>query len=249
MALFGFGRKKPAAATDDQRPVAERNASVAVCAAALAELLENRLNEPGRGIRVEDLLSAAAAVTGQACIRTASDYDPDSHDFIPGAAVFSERANVLLVGDTANWEAAPGDCVFAVVRTFALAHGYAPADFPPIDQLIGVYAAGLGGDAAQAIAQYGRVPLSAPPDNRPRRPPLQDAWDLRLPVAALFEERGTPAADRLAACALALGIVLTHVKDAIDHGLAVRLTLETVNGMAKMAPMTPKHWAEAASTA
>jgi hypothetical protein len=239
MALFGFGRKKPTAAA------AGRGASIAATANALANLLENRLNEPGLGVRVEDLVSAAAAVTGQACIRAAGDYDPDDHDFVPGAAVLSERANQLLVGDVATWETAPNDCVFAIVRTFALAHGYAPGDFPPIDQLIATYVAGLGGDAADAAARYGWVGLSVPEINRPLRPPLQEAWALREPVTALFARRATLAADQLAICALALAIVLTHVKDAIDHGVAVRLALETVNGMAKMAPMTPRHWAQA----
>src|SRR5580704_17733666 len=107
MGLFGFGRKKPIAVVAD-----------ASIAAALAELLENQLNEPGRGVRVEDLLSAAAAVTGQACIRAAGDYDPDDHNFVPGASVLSVRTNELLVGDTSSWEAAPAGCVFAIVRNF-----------------------------------------------------------------------------------------------------------------------------------
>jgi hypothetical protein len=239
MALFGFGRKKPAAGGADLGSLAT--------AGALVDLLENALNEPGRGVRVEDLLSAAAAVTGQACIRAAGDYDPDNHDFVPGAAVLSDHANWLLVGDVASWETAPDDCVFAIVHRFALAHGYAPGDFPPIDQLVATYVAGLGDDAAGATARYGRVALSVPEINRPRRPPLQAAWGLREPVAALFARQTTPTADRLVVCALALAIVLSHVKDAIDHGVAIRLALETVNGMAKMAPMTPRHWAEAAS--
>jgi len=35
------------------------------------------------------------------------------------------------------------------------------------------------------------------------------------------------------------------VKDAIDHRIAIALVLETINGMAKTAPMTEKAFREA----
>ncbi len=55
-----------------------------------------------------------------------------------------------------------------------------------------------------------------------------------------------PAAEWPPACAFALVIALARVRDAIDRGVATRLVLETVNGMAKTAPMTERHMREAA---
>ena len=68
--------------------------------------------------------------------------------------------------------------------------------------------------------------------------PLRDAYELRAPVRALFATNGVETSDWPAACALALVAELARVRDAIDHRTALRLVLETVNGMAKTAPMT-----------
>jgi hypothetical protein len=40
-------------------------------------------------------------------------------------------------------------------------------------------------------------------------------------------------------------IELARVRGAIDPGIAIRIVLETVNGMAKMAPMTERQVREA----
>ena len=221
------------------------NAAAAETARDLVELLETHFDEPGRGIRVEDLVSGAAAVTGQACIGAAGDFDPDEHDFAPGAPVMSDRVNQILVGDATDWEHAPLDSVFATLRGMALTGGYSPSDFPAMAAPIRRYAQQIGGDPDAAEARFGRVSLSVPVEHQPRRQPLQDAWNLRGPVRDLFARRGLPVVDQPLACAIALGVILTHVKDAISRPIAVRIALETVNGMAKMAPMTPRHWAEA----
>ena len=40
---------------------------------------------------------------------------------------------------------------------------------------------------------------------------------------------------------------LVRVRSAINPGIATRIALETTNGMAKMAPMTERHFREAAA--
>jgi hypothetical protein len=201
----------------------------------LVQLFEAHAAGTDGRIRVEDLLSGAAAACGEACIAAAGEFDPEHHDFTPGAVVMSDRINAILAGDSSEWSGAGGS-VFGLIRAGALARGYADTDFPPLADVFREFAAGIaGGDAG-----WGFVPLSVPADHRPRVQPLRSAYELRGTVRALLADRGVPVEDWPGVFALALIGELEHVRDAIDHGIAVRLVLETVNGMAKTAPMTDR---------
>jgi hypothetical protein len=61
----------------------------------------------------------------------------------------------------------------------------------------------------------------------------------------MFTDLRVDRAEWPSACAAALVIELARVRQAIDPGIAVRIVLETVNGTAKMAPMTARHMREA----
>ncbi len=209
---------------------------------ALSAMFEARLADADGRIRVEDLLSAAAAVCGEACIAAAGDFDLEHHTFTPGVPVLSDRVNGILCADASDWTTA-ATSVFGIVRGGALAQGYGEDDFPPVDEPIRLFAGTLGGGGP--AAPWGFVPLSVPEDNRPFVPPLRQAYDLREPVRAIFAEHQVPASEWPPTCAFALVVELARVRDAIDHGVAVRLVLETVNGMAKTAPMTDRHLREA----
>lgn len=209
----------------------------------LVDLLEaSQVDAEGR-IRVEDVLSAAAAAAGQEAIRAVGEYDADDHPYIPGALVLSDRMNKLLADDAADWAGVGPDSLFGVIRQAALAQGYAVADFPSPDAVFRATVAGVGKTMGQA--GYGRVALSVDAANAPRRPPLQDAWELQQPLAVFWTNSGVNPRDRPMVFAYALATILVHVRQAIDPGVATRLVLETLNGMAKMAPMTARHWAAA----
>ena len=208
-------------------------------ASALSELFEAKVIDADGRIRVEDLLSVAAAVCGEACIAAAGEIDPEHHGLEPGSAVLSDRVNAILVADAPDWSAA-ATSVFGIIRGGALAQGYAEADFPPITEPIRFFVAALGGGGAP----WGFVPISVPEDHRPFVQPLRQAYELRAPARAVFAEQRMPAAEWPAASAFALVIELARVRDAIDHGVATRLVLETVNGMAKTAPMTDERLRE-----
>jgi hypothetical protein len=209
---------------------------------ALSAMFEASLADADHRIRVEDLLSAAAAVCGEACIAAAGDFDLEHHSFTPGSPVFSDRVNGILCADASDWGSA-ATSVFGIIRGGALAQGYATDDFPPIDEPIRLFASAIDGEGP---TPWGFVPLSVPEDNRPFAQPLRQAYDLRGPVRAIFAEQQVPAAEWPHTCAFALVVELARVREAIDHGIAVRLVLETVNGMAKTAPMTAKHLRDAA---
>ena len=174
MPLFGRRSKDEEA----RRPSPERPPNdpdgLREAASALSELFEAKVIDADGRIRVEDLLSAAAAVCGEACIAAAGEVDPEHHGLEPGSAVLSDRVNAILVADAPDWGGA-ATSVFGIIRGGALAQGYAETDFPPIDEPIRFYVASLGGDGVP----WGFVPLSVPEDNRPLIQPLRQAYELR----------------------------------------------------------------------
>jgi hypothetical protein len=56
---------------------------VETCSDALYAALKGAVTQKGR-TRVEDLISAAAAIVGEAAIAGAGDLDPRRHDHAPG---------------------------------------------------------------------------------------------------------------------------------------------------------------------
>jgi hypothetical protein len=210
---------------------------------ALVATVEAAVTDGGR-IRVEDLLSAAAAVCGEACIAAAGEFDPDDHEYAPGSAVLSDRVNQILCADARDWDQA-GTSVFGIIRAGALANGYRPEDVPPIGEPIRRYVDSLGSADGDPQARWGRVALSVPEANHPRIQPLRHAFELRPAVTAVLTDLQVDRAEWPSACAAALVIELARVRQAIEPGVAIRIVLETVNGMAKMAPMTKRHMREA----
>ncbi len=212
--------------------------SISETVAGLGALFEAYATDSDGRIRVEDLLSAGAAACGEACMAAIGEVPVDSHDFTPGSPIFSDAVNELLVANAPDWGSA-SDSVFGLIRSGALAQGYGPADFPPITEPIANYAATLGQGDAEAL--WGRVRLSVPPGNLPRTQPLRAAFELRPTVEAFRDTRGIAAPEWPRMMAMALAVELGRVRAAIDPAIAVRIVLETVNGMAKMAPMTARH--------
>ena len=231
-----FGRK---ARDDSSQPPG----GLAGAAEALGQLVEAAATDADGRIRVEDLLSAAGAVCGEACIAAAGEFDPEAHDFVPGSAVLSDRVNEILCGNATEWPRT-GDSVFGLVFAGAIRAGYVIEDFPVLADVFRVYLAGLGGGNTD---RWGYVSLSVPADHWPRTPPLRAAYELRGGVRAILDERSIPKTAWPAASGLAVARELGRVRDAIDRGIGVHIAIETINGMAKMAPMTERHFREAAA--
>jgi hypothetical protein len=210
---------------------------------ALGQLYEAKVTDEQGRIRVEDLLSAGAAVCGEACLAAAGEVDPTEHDLTPGSPVLSSKVNEILCSDVTDWDEVE-ESVFGVVRSGALAHGYLADDFPPIEDMMLGFVKGVAGGMP---VEWGFVPLSVADGHRPFVQPLRQAFELREPVRrALIAESLSPGAWP-AACALALVVELTRVREAIDRRVAITLVLETVTGMAKTAPMTDRHMRQAAN--
>lgn len=78
--------------------------------------------------------------------------------------------------------------------------------------------------------------------------PLREAFELRPAVRRVLADGRIERREWPFACAAAVVIELAKVRQAIDSGIAIRIVLETINGMAKTAPMTARHMREAAAS-
>ena len=227
MALFGLGSSKP------PKPDPARDERLA---AAVYEAACSYVDEGGGRIRVEDLISALAAVAGETCLAAAGQVKVAAHDYAPGSLVFSDKVNQLLCGDARAWDQVPAGSVFGAIRQGALAAGY-PADaFPALEAVFQVLPQGLG------AAPWGFVPLSTDAAHIPRQMPLRAAFELRERVGAIWAE--APVSNHPTQSALAMLKALVAVREAIDAGTVLRLALETINGMAKTAPFNAAHFAQ-----
>lgn len=204
-------------------------------------LLVGGLKDPDGRVRAEDLISAGAAIVGERCIETAGDFDARHHDFAPGSHVFSDAVNDLLCGDVStNLEELPPTSVFGTLRDELLRSGYTRAEFPEIENVFKAFAGGIG-----KPEEWGWVPLSVGDDNRPFLQPLRAAYETRRAVDEMLAPFGDDSRRRLAVVTHALAKVLTLVRDAIQPSIALKLAFETVNGMAKTAPMTEQAFSQA----
>jgi hypothetical protein len=203
------------------------------CADALFVVLTDNLKKDGR-IRAEDVIAAAASITGERCIEAAGNFNPRKHNFVPGSRVFSDKVNELISGDSAgnDLDAVPAESIIGILRDRLLPSGYAKSDFSPLTVIFEHFAANVG-----RPSEWGRVPISVPEGNRPFILPLRVNYETRSIVDRVFQPLPNPR-ERLTAAVLTLSKVLIAVQQVIDKKVALLLALQTVNGMAKTAPMT-----------
>ena len=195
----------------------------------LFEILCSVLSRDGR-IRAEDLIVAAASVTAELCISGAGEFDPRRHDFVPGSRVFSDKVNELISGNSTEIETAPSHSVVGILRNELLSSGYASSDFGSLREIYSSFAANpLKPD------EWVKIHWSVPEGNRPYILPLRVAYEARPTVDSVF--RGLNPSQRLRSSVMTLVKVLVAVRDVIDKRIALLLALETINGMAKTAPM------------
>lgn len=204
---------------------------IETCADALYDGLKLMVSRDGR-IRVEELISAAATIVGESAIAAAGQFDPRKHEYPPGLRVFSEKINELLCADKLLTEA-PGNSIVGDLRDRLRACGFALADFPLLEDVFKFFAANIG-----KKEEWGKVPLSIPPDHHPYMQPLRIGYESRALVDRSFLPLGTDVGNRLRASTAVLARALCETRDVLVRKIATTLAIETVNGMAKTAPMT-----------
>jgi hypothetical protein len=203
----------------------------------LVELVLGILRDQNGRIRVEDAISAAATIVGERCIDAAGDFPLRIHELSPGSRAFSTRANELICGDVSEGGVSqiPADSIVGVLRARLDGQLYLDAEFPELPEIFRQFAASVGDPA-----DWGKVPLSVPKEHLPFVPPLQVGYETRAKVDELFAPIRDDKARCLKIAAEALAEILAMVASAIDHKLALLIAIETVNGIAKTAPMTER---------
>ena len=209
----------------------KRKDPVETCADALYASLKKAVTQGGR-IRVEDLISAAAAMVGEAAIAKAGDYDPRKHDHPPGARVFSTKINQLICDDKSFHEAPPNSIV-GDLRERLVACGFSESEFPRLEDVFKHFAANIG-----RKEDWGKVLLSIAPQHHPFMQPLRIAYETRSMVDGSLSPLGDDVSNRLRATTAVLARALCETRDALTRIVSTTLAIETVNGMAKTAPMT-----------
>ena len=87
-----------------------------------------------------------------------------------------------------------------------------------------------------------------PEDHLPFIPPLRVGYETRARVDDIFASVRDDKARCLRIATEALAEILAMVASAVDHKLALTLAIETINGMAKTAPMTERAMQQAQQT-
>jgi hypothetical protein len=202
-------------------------------------------NPPGR-YRCEDLISAIAAFTGEAVMRQAGDFDFDHHTLTPGQPVFSLKVNGLLSGDRSEWPEIPVTSVFGAIHNILPNHPSHPwprESFPNVGKVYERFAAARHGGVSK---DWGKAALSVPPSHYPSEgmPPLRAAYDLRRSVGKQWQSQGVSAEAIAAVAQFSLLKIMTLVRAQIEPKIGLLLAFETINSMAKTAPVLPKHMEE-----
>jgi hypothetical protein len=184
----------------------------------------------------KEAIAAMGAVVGERCLAAADEISVRTHNFEPGQRAFSDKVNVLLTGDQATELAAiSADSIFGTIRDH-LAGTRFDNHFPSLDDVFKGFAGGIWKH------EWGKVPLSVPAKYRPERLPLRVAFDTRQNIDAALQPISSDMARSLHVCTLAMIMMLKdeNLADPLKPAIALTLTFETINGMAKTVPMRDK---------
>ena len=117
-----FGRKKSSA----PRP----SAALAAAAAYIAEVALRSVQTEDGGVRVEDYLTVIAAAAGEAVLVSAGLFDIEHNELAPGSAVFGDRINTILTGDSISLADMSADTVLGLYRAELVPVPIAPDALP-----------------------------------------------------------------------------------------------------------------------
>jgi len=219
-----LGRKKSSAPPP--------SAALAAAAAYIAEVALRSVQTEDGGVRVEDYLTVIAAATGEAVLVSAGLFDIEHNELAPGSAVFGDRINAILTGDSISLADMTADTVLGLYCAELVPVPIAPDALPDPRRLYEHVASTVNS------APWGYVATTVEVDNQPRVMALRVAFDMRATVDHAVATAGVDRSQRWVPCVLALCVAVRQVQSAIDMRLATTLILEVVFAMAKTVPMS-----------
>ena len=217
-------------------PVAARNVGEERIAQQVKDVVVNYCRDKQGRVESKEALAAMAAVVGERCLDAAGEIPVSTHAFEPGQRVFSDRINELLTGDyTTDLADISSVSIFGVIRD-ELAGTKFQNHFPSLDAVFTGFAGGIGKH------EWGKVPLSVPKKYYPEKLPLRVAFDTRYSVEAALGPIKYDKARSLHVCTTAMIMMLKDesLVNQLEPSVALALTFETINGMAKTVPMKDK---------
>jgi hypothetical protein len=208
--------------------------SIAEAAGSIANGALRLVQDPARGVRVEDFLTLLAAGAGEAALVASGVVDIESTDLAPGSFVIGDPINIVLTGDEVDLDVIPPACVVGI-----LAGELVPSVVPlelmlPLERWYQHTAQNMN------KGEWGSVVTSVPADHQPTVLPLRVAYELRPVVEQAMTTLALPRGRRHEPCVVALAHGITQVRDAIDLTIAVTLAFEVLFAMAKMVPMSKR---------
>ena len=219
-----LGRKN----AKDVRP----SAALTAAAAYIADVALRSVKTADGGARVEDYLTVLAAATGEAVLVSAGLFDIEHNELAPGSAVFGDRINAILTGDSISLADMTTDTVLGLYCAELVPVPIAPDALPDPRRLYQHVAGTVNS------APWGYVATTVAADNQPRVMPLRAAFEMRAAVDHAVATAAVDQARRWVPCVLALCAAVRQVQSAIDMQLASTLIMEVVFAMAKTVPMS-----------
>jgi hypothetical protein len=219
-----FGRKQ---ANDGHR-------SDALTAAAthIADVALRSVQTADGGVRVEDYLTVLAAAAGESVLVSAGLFDIEHNELTPGSAVFGDRINAILTGDSISLAEMTTDTVVGLYRAELVPVPIAPDALPDPRRLY-EHVAGTVNDAP-----WGYVATTVDADHQPRVMALRAAFEMRAAVDEAVRVAEVNQAQRWVPCVLAICAAMRQVQAAIDMRLASTLVMEVLFAMSKTVPMS-----------
>lgn len=207
----------------------------------LVNFVYDTVNTPGRGVRVEDAICLMACIVGERTIEMAGEFSIHSHEFTPGAMVFSDKVNEKLIGpvSTNDWNAIPKQSVFGSVKQ-EIGYHFDDSDFPPITMIFKKFAESAGEEQ-----EWGNISLSVPDDHMPFYLPLRAGYESRPFVDKHILQDDKERCLRITQ--YALSHILIETKAVLAPSVTLPLAFELVNGVSKTAPLTEEKYEEVKS--
>jgi hypothetical protein len=190
-------------------------------AEVLCQLVVDGIREEDGRIHAETAIATTAALTGECALRVAK---LDLSRVHPGQAVFSDRVNTVLFGDTET-------SLWGLMRDILPRVGLSGDLVPPVAE--------LAENAAAHVYDGGPWPyLTVPDENRPHRPPLQLAALFRGQFHHLARTFRLHTDLQMAAAALACARFVSLTRDVLAPAVGARLAFEIIIGVSKTCPLT-----------
>lgn len=182
----------------------------------LAALVAEHYRDPERGVHAETMIGALAALAGEWSLVAIGQPLPDT-----GWVVASQATELLIEGDESAW---------ALLSQIVISRGLVDSgNLPDPIQVVAQTAAAIGSSPFPPLTvPDGHYPLEWSPVAGPR---------FREAITEMALRKGMTDRQMLLAMMVAIGLVIEGAREVLNPAVAIRLALEIMIGVSRMAPL------------